>query len=98
MIEAPTSGALMLAGADVTHADAALKKQLRRQVQMVFQNPYASLNPRKKIGHALEEPLVINTGDSAVLRAERARADLVIIDPPYNVDYEGATKEKLKIK
>jgi dipeptide transport system ATP-binding protein len=74
MIEAPTSGALLLAGADVTHADAALKKQLRQQVQMVFQNPFASLNPRKKIGHALEEPLAINTALTKPARAEKARA------------------------
>jgi len=79
MIEAPTSGALLVADsanalADVTHADAARKKVLRQQVQMVFQNPFASLNPRKKIGHALEEPLVINTDLDATQRGERARA------------------------
>jgi len=74
MIEAPTSGALLLAGADVTHADKALKKQLRQQVQMVFQNPFASLNPRKKIGLALEEPLTINTGLAKADRREKARA------------------------
>ena len=74
MIEAPTSGALLLAGADVTHADATLKAQLRQQVQMVFQNPFASLNPRKKIGHALEEPLTINTDLSKTARGEKARA------------------------
>ena len=76
MIEAPTRGALLLDGADVTHADAQLKKRLRQQVQMVFQNPFASLNPRKKIGHALEEPLVINTALSALERSERARTML----------------------
>ncbi|MEO8806868.1 MAG: dipeptide ABC transporter ATP-binding protein [Burkholderiaceae bacterium] len=74
MIEAPTSGTLNLNGADVTHADTALKKQLRQQVQMVFQNPFASLNPRKKIGHALEEPLAINTPLATEARTERARA------------------------
>jgi dipeptide transport system ATP-binding protein len=74
MIEAPTDGALLLHGADVTHADGALKKRLRQQVQMVFQNPFASLNPRKKIGHALEEPLAINTPLGAAERGERARA------------------------
>ncbi len=74
MIEPPTSGRLMLAGADVTHAAAALQRQLRRQVQMVFQNPFASLNPRKKIGHALEEPLAINTPLDKAQRGERARA------------------------
>ena len=66
LIETPTSGRLQLAGVDVTQlgiyaADAALKKQLRREVQMVFQNPFASLNPRKKISHTLAEPLLINT-------------------------------------
>ena len=74
MIEAATSGSLLLEGADVTRADAALKKQLRQQVQMVFQNPFASLNPRKKIGHALEEPLAINTALSAAERGERSQA------------------------
>ena len=74
MIEAPTSGTLNLNGADVTQADATLRKQLRQQVQMVFQNPFASLNPRKKIGHALEEPLVINTPLSKAERRERASA------------------------
>ena len=76
MIEPPTRGALLIDGADVTQADAHLKKRLRQQVQMVFQNPFASLNPRKKIGHALEEPLVINTALSALERSERARAML----------------------
>ena len=79
MIEPASSGHLLLANsadelADVTRADAAQKKRLRQQVQMVFQNPFASLNPRKKIGHALEEPLAINTGASAAERSERARA------------------------
>jgi dipeptide transport system ATP-binding protein len=41
---------------------------------MVFQNPFGSLNPRKKIGHALEEPLVINTDAGSAARGERARS------------------------
>jgi dipeptide transport system ATP-binding protein len=74
MIETPTAGVLRLAGVDVAHADAAERKAMRRDVQMVFQNPYASLNPRKKIAHALTEPLVINTPLPAAERAERARS------------------------
>ena len=79
LIETPTSGRLQLAGVDVTHlgtqaADAALKKQLRRHVQMVFQNPFASLNPRKKISHALAEPLLINTALTQPERTERVSA------------------------
>ncbi|HEV7914862.1 MAG TPA: dipeptide ABC transporter ATP-binding protein, partial [Albitalea sp.] len=74
MIETPTAGHLTLAGVDVATADAAAKKRLRRQVQMVFQNPFASLNPRKKIGQALDEPLLLNTGLSKAERDERVRA------------------------
>jgi dipeptide transport system ATP-binding protein len=89
MIEPATSGALLLAGSDVTHADAALKKRLRQQVQMVFQNPFASLNPRKKIGHALEEPLAINTPMTAAERSERARAMMarVGLRPEHHARY-----------
>jgi dipeptide transport system ATP-binding protein len=76
MIETPTAGTLDLDGADVAHADAALRRTLRRQVQMVFQNPFASLNPRKTVGRALEEPLAINTPLDGAARAERARAML----------------------
>jgi len=89
MIELPTGGALLLDGADVVRADATLKKQLRQQVQMVFQNPFASLNPRKKIGHALEEPLVINTPLGATERGERARAMMarVGLRPEHHARY-----------
>ena len=69
MIERPTSGELMLDGVDVVDADKATLKRLRPTVQMVFQNPYASLNPRKKVGTLLEEPLVINAGLGTARRA-----------------------------
>jgi len=59
-IEAPTSGALVIEGEDVAHADGARRRRLRREVQMVFQNPYGSLNPRKTVGQILGEPLSIN--------------------------------------
>ena len=71
MIEAPTSGSLFIDGRDVAHDTHAAAKALRRQVQMVFQNPYASLNPRKTVEQALGEPLVINTDLDSRARAER---------------------------
>jgi len=72
MIERPTSGALLLDGTDVGTADAAARRRLRPLVQMVFQNPYASLNPRKKVGTLLEEPLAINTPLDAAARRDAA--------------------------
>ena len=44
---------------------------------MVFQNPYGPLNPRQKIGSFLEEPLLVNTNDTATQRTEKVRAMLV---------------------
>ncbi len=74
LIETPTAGALIIDGEDVVDADAARRRKLRREVQMVFQNPYGSLNPRQKIGHALEEPLLVNTDMSGAERREAALA------------------------
>ncbi|GLZ83997.1 ABC transporter ATP-binding protein [Metapseudomonas resinovorans] len=74
LIEEPSSGSLQIAGHEVTGASKDERKQLRRDVQMVFQNPYASLNPRQKIGDQLAEPLVINTGLSRVERREQVQA------------------------
>jgi dipeptide transport system ATP-binding protein len=74
MIEEPTSGTLNIVGSDVVGATAETLKALRPKVQIVFQNPYGSLNPRQKIGATLEEPLLVNTTSSAAERSEKARA------------------------
>jgi len=74
MIEPPTSGELLIGGTNVTTAGKAELRVLRPKVQIVFQNPYGSLNPRQKIGAALEEPLLVNTKLSAAERRERAIA------------------------
>jgi len=76
LLEPPTSGALALAGVDAVAAGEREKVALRKSVQMVFQNPYGSLNPRKKIGAILEAPLEINTALAPAERAERAKAML----------------------
>ena len=60
----------MLDGIDAVASTGEGETRLRRTVQMVFQNPYGSLNPRKKVGAILEEPLAINTE----LTQGRARA------------------------
>jgi dipeptide transport system ATP-binding protein len=61
LIENPTAGSLLIDGEDVAHASAETRRRLRREIQIVFQNPYGSLNPRQTIGKALEEPLLVNT-------------------------------------
>ena len=73
LVEKPTSGELVLDGLDAVHPPAGQRRHLRQSVQLVFQNPYASLNPRKKIGDVLQAPLAINTDLPAAQRSERAR-------------------------
>jgi dipeptide transport system ATP-binding protein len=74
MIEPPTSGSLVISGKEIVDAPRRILRALRPKVQIVFQNPYGSLNPRQKIGHALEEPLLVNTSLSSAERTERAHA------------------------
>ncbi|AEJ11523.1 peptide ABC transporter ATP-binding protein [Pseudomonas shirazica] len=73
LIEEPSSGSLQIAGTEVKGASKSERKQLRRDVQMVFQSPYASLNPRQKIGDQLAEPLLINTSLTKAERREKVQ-------------------------
>ena len=74
LIEPPTSGHLLIDGEDVAGASPESLRKLRQEVQIVFQDPYGSLNPRKKVGVIIEEPMVINTGLSAPERRQKAEA------------------------
>ncbi len=72
MIEIPTGGTLDFKGKDLLKRDPESDKLRRQKIQIVFQNPYGSLNPRKKIGQILEEPLEINTDMNSADRKARA--------------------------
>jgi dipeptide transport system ATP-binding protein len=76
LIEPPTGGRLQVGDEWVTPGDRAQYKRLRSQVQMVFQNPYASLNPRQKIGHQIGEPLLLNTSLNAAERKDKVLESL----------------------
>ncbi len=71
LIEQPTAGTLVVDGRDITGIDPQAHALLRQRVQIVFQNPFSSLNPRKTLAAILDEPLIINTGQSAAERRER---------------------------
>ena len=77
MIDAPTAGELLIDGQPVDIARHGLTKEMRRKVQIVFQNPYGSLNPRQKIGDVLAEPLLLNTDMPAAERRDRAMEMLI---------------------
>ncbi|MBG9389214.1 dipeptide ABC transporter ATP-binding protein [Caenimonas aquaedulcis] len=103
LIEKPVGGTLMLDGADAVNTPQADKVRLRQAVQLVFQNPYGSLNPRKKISAVLEDPLSINTNLGKGERAERSRAMLaqVGLRPEYANRYphmfSGGQRQRIAI-
>lgn len=71
----PTDGQILYNGTDVTKLDREKMRAMRRKMQIIFQDPYASLNPRMTIGAALMEPMIIhNLGESRAERLEMAGA------------------------
>jgi dipeptide transport system ATP-binding protein len=74
LIDPPTSGEILIDGipASADH----VTRELRQKVQIVFQNPYGSLNPRQKIGDVLAEPLLLNTSMPSAERRDKAMAML----------------------
>ena len=67
----PTSGAIKVRGQDITHLPKAAMRPLRRQMQIVFQDPFSSLNPRIRAGEIVGEPLKVHGVGDKVERAER---------------------------
>jgi len=77
LIDRQTDGELLIDGESIDIKKTGVTAAMRRKVQIVFQNPYGSLNPRQKIGNVLMEPLLLNTKLSAAERRERALDMLV---------------------
>ncbi len=97
----PTSGEVRFRGEDVLAASRTRMRELRRQMQIVFQDPHSSLNPRMRVGSIVEEPLVIHrVGDRA---ARRARVEdlfrLVGLEPGavgrYPREFSGGQRQRI---
>jgi oligopeptide transport system ATP-binding protein len=85
----PTSGEVEFKGENVLAFDRTRMRQARREMQIVFQDPYSSLNPRMRAGAIVEEPLVIHGVGSRTERQERVAElfRLVGLDPDQRVRY-----------
>ena len=98
----PASGTVLADGIDVTRADGARLRRLRRTVQLVFQDPYSSLNPRMSVQALLTEPLTVH-GLHPGRRAERVREllELVGLDPAhagrYPHQFSGGQRQRIGI-
>jgi dipeptide transport system ATP-binding protein len=80
LIDPATSGELLLDGSPIDISKGAPGREMRRKVQIVFQNPYGSLNPRQKVGDMLMEQLYLNTDHSADERRDLAQKMLAKVD------------------
>ncbi|MER7703074.1 ABC transporter ATP-binding protein [Kitasatospora sp. NPDC097605] len=71
-LQPATAGTVRYDGVDATRPDRALRRRLAREVQLVFQDPYASLNPRRTVAQTLDTPLRLHTALDAGQRRERS--------------------------
>jgi ABC-type oligopeptide transport system ATPase subunit len=100
----PTAGRVRFAGREITALRGAGLKEVRRELQMVFQDPYSSLNPRKTIGAIVSEPLVIHRvqGDRAARkRAVQELMETVGLNPEhynrYPHEFSGGQRQRVGI-
>lgn len=85
----PTSGEVRFRAEDVLSFSRARMREARREMQIVFQDPYSSLNPRMRAGDIVEEPLIIHKAGTKAVRVERVAElfSLVGLDPAQRARY-----------
>ena len=100
----PSTGAIRFGKHDLTHADRATMRPLRRQLQLVFQDPFGSLSPRMTVGQVITEGLLVHEkGISRAQREQRAIAALkeVGLDPAmrnrYPHEFSGGQRQRIAI-
>ncbi len=99
----PTSGEIQFDGQDLTHAASAELRRARRQMQIVFQDPHSSLNPRRTVGEIVSRPLVIHR-EASRRDAERRAGELLAqvgLDPDvrgrYPHEFSGGQRQRIGI-
>jgi oligopeptide/dipeptide ABC transporter ATP-binding protein len=100
----PTSGSVRFEGEDITHRKGASLKALRREMQMIFQDPYSSLNPRKSVGSIIAEPFVIHgmlSGDGQRKKRVQELMDRVGLNPEhynrYPHEFSGGQRQRIGV-
>jgi oligopeptide/dipeptide ABC transporter ATP-binding protein len=102
-LERPTAGAIRFDGRDVGALAGGARQQWRRSVQAVFQDPYASLDPRMRVGTIVAEPLVINSDLDAAGRRRRVAELLDLVGLPeraaslYPHEFSGGQRQRVAI-
>jgi oligopeptide/dipeptide ABC transporter ATP-binding protein len=100
----PTSGSVKLEGRETSSLKGAELKAMRREMQMIFQDPYSSLNPRKTVGSIISEPFTIHklkTGEGERKRAVQDLMDTVGLNPEhynrYPHEFSGGQRQRIGV-
>ena len=100
----PTSGSIVFEGVDIAKASGAALKQLHRKVQIIFQDPYSSLNPRKTVGSIISDPYIIHgmfTGDGERKKQVQELMDRVGLNPEhynrYPHEFSGGQRQRIGV-
>ena len=99
----PSAGSIRFGGQDVTKVDGGALRSLRRRIQIVFQDPYASLNPRLTVGEAIAEPMAVHKiGDAASRRAKVQELLRLVGLAPFHADrypheFSGGQRQRIGI-
>jgi oligopeptide transport system ATP-binding protein len=102
-LEEPTSGQVLFDGQDLAHAGGAALFKLRREVQMVFQDPYSSLNPRLTVGEIVREPMLVHRMGSKAEQVARVRDLLAIVGlgpdtlQRYPSEFSGGQRQRIGV-
>ncbi|GGE21257.1 ABC transporter ATP-binding protein [Aureimonas endophytica] len=101
-LQDPDGGRVLLGGADMAHLKGEALRQARRRVQMVFQDPYASLNPRIKVGRAIADgPIAYGANPRAALKEAEALLERVGLDASaagrFPHEFSGGQRQRIGI-
>jgi oligopeptide/dipeptide ABC transporter ATP-binding protein len=97
------AGTIQFLGRDITHVGRSERRRLSEHIQMVFQDPFSSLNPARTIEQTLVEPLLVHGGLNAAQRRERVREMLAAVEMPdytvhrYPAQFSGGQRQRIAI-
>ena len=102
-INDPTAGSILMSGRDITRVKGGQLRKLRHDFQMVFQDPYSSLNPRMSVGSLIAEPLIVNRrGSRSDIQSEVVRLlEIVGLSPEARLrfphEFSGGQRQRIAI-
>ncbi len=102
-LEEPTAGTVLFEGKDLAHASGKELFRLRRDIQMIFQDPYSSLNPRMTIGEIVREPLLVHGVGTKAEQVAKVRDLLEVVGLPedtlgrYPHEFSGGQRQRIGI-